>query len=147
MMPTSTTASLKVVDSSYSNTDLIDIAVYYRIHSSEGEGEERAKTSFDESHISSGRINALSITPPHTAGSSKHASQKSKASPCRVIYSTRKWNSSRVRVPCHKRHRCHINFQGDIYPGSDEGNPVAIVNATTNTAANQRAKPTQENFS
>ena len=82
MMTISTTASLQVVDGSYLNTDLIDIAVYYRIHSSEGDGEERAKTSFDERDISSGRINALSITLPHTAGSLKHASQKLKASPC-----------------------------------------------------------------
>ena len=34
-----------------------------------------------------------------------------------------------------------ISFQGDTYPGSDEGDPVALVNATTNTAADQKAKP------
>ena len=34
-----------------------------------------------------------------------------------------------------------ISFQGDTYPGSDEGNPVALVNATANTAADQKAKP------
>jgi len=32
-----------------------------------------------------------------------------------------------------------ISFQGDTYPGSDEGDPVALVNAT---AADQEAKPT-----
>ena len=35
-----------------------------------------------------------------------------------------------------------ISFQGDTYPGSDEGDPVALVNATTNTAADQKTTPT-----
>ena len=35
-----------------------------------------------------------------------------------------------------------ISFQGDIYPGNDEGDPVALVNATANTAVEQKAKPT-----
>ena len=35
-----------------------------------------------------------------------------------------------------------ISFQGGAYPGSDEGDPVALVNATPNTAADQEAKPT-----
>ena len=35
-----------------------------------------------------------------------------------------------------------ISFQGDTYPGSDEGDPVALVNATANPAADQNAKPT-----
>jgi hypothetical protein len=35
-----------------------------------------------------------------------------------------------------------ISFQGDTYPGSDEGDPVALVNATANMAADQKAKPT-----
>ena len=35
-----------------------------------------------------------------------------------------------------------ISFQDDTYPGSDEGDPVALVNATANTAADQKAEPT-----
>ena len=35
-----------------------------------------------------------------------------------------------------------ISFEGDTYPGSDEGDPVALVNATANTTADQEAKPT-----
>ena len=38
-----------------------------------------------------------------------------------------------------------ISFQGDTYPGSDEGDPVALVNATADTAAYQEAKPTPGN--
>ena len=34
-----------------------------------------------------------------------------------------------------------ISFQGDTYPGSDEGDPVALVNATADTAVDQKAKP------
>ena len=35
-----------------------------------------------------------------------------------------------------------ISFQGDTYPGSDEGDPVALVNATADTAADQKTKST-----
>ena len=35
-----------------------------------------------------------------------------------------------------------ISFESDTYPGSDEGDYVALVNATANTAADQKAKPT-----
>ena len=39
-----------------------------------------------------------------------------------------------------------ISFQDDIYPGSNEGDPVALVNATANTAADEKAKPTPGNL-
>ena len=35
-----------------------------------------------------------------------------------------------------------ISFESDTYPGSDEGDYVALVNATADTAADQEAKPT-----
>ena len=35
-----------------------------------------------------------------------------------------------------------ISFLGDTYPGSDEGDPLALVNATADTAADQKVKPT-----
>ena len=34
-----------------------------------------------------------------------------------------------------------ISFQGDTHPGSEEGDHVALVNATANTVADQKAKP------
>ena len=43
----STTVSL--VEVSYPNNTFISFAVYYRVYLSEREGEEKAKTSFDES--------------------------------------------------------------------------------------------------
>ena len=39
-----------------------------------------------------------------------------------------------------------ISFQDDTYPGSDGDDPVALVNATANTAADQKAKPTSDKF-
>ena len=47
------------------NNPLISFGVYYRVYSSEG-GDIKAKTSFDESDVSLGRINTLFIAPPHT---------------------------------------------------------------------------------
>ena len=35
-----------------------------------------------------------------------------------------------------------ISFHDDTYPGSDEGDPVALSNATADPAADQKAKPT-----
>ena len=35
-----------------------------------------------------------------------------------------------------------ISFQGDNYPGSDEDDPVALANATANTAVDQKVKAT-----
>ena len=144
MIPISTTASL--VNVSYPNSALISFAVYYRVYSSEGKGEEKAKTSFDESDISLGRINTLFITPPHTAGSLKTCIAKVEGlvTPGHALYkdmeifqdtdSDTAMNDADV-----------ISFQGDTYPGSDEGDPVALVNATADTAADQKAKPTLGN--
>ena len=39
-----------------------------------------------------------------------------------------------------------ISFQGDTYPGSDEGDPVALVNATSNIGVDQKAEPTPGKF-
>ena len=65
MIPMSITASL--VDISYSYSALISFTVYYRVYLSGGKGDKKAKTSFDESDNSLGRINSLFIAPPHTA--------------------------------------------------------------------------------
>ena len=39
-----------------------------------------------------------------------------------------------------------ISFQDDTYPGSDEGDPIALVNATANIALDQKAKPRSGKF-
>jgi hypothetical protein len=140
MIPTSTTASL--VDISYPNIALISFAVYYRVYSSEG-GDKKAKTSFDESDISLGRINTLLIAPPYTVGSLKACIAKVEGlvTPGHALYKDMElfqdMNSDTAMSDTDV-----ISFQGDTYPGSDEGDPVALANATANTAADQKAKPT-----
>ena len=141
MILISITASL--VDVSYPNRALISIAVYYRVYPSEGEGEEKAKTSFDESDISLGRINTLFIAPPHTAGSMKAhiAKVEGLVTPGHALYKDMELFQD-TNSDAAMNDTDVISFQDDTYPGSDEGDPVALVNATADTAADQKAKPT-----
>ena len=137
----SITASL--VDVSYPNSALISFAVYYRFYSSEGKGEKKATTSFDESDISLGRINTLFIAPPHTAGSLKAAIAKVEGliTPGHALYKDMELFQD-TDSDAAMNDTDVISFQGDAYPGSDEGDPVALINAIANTAADQNAKPT-----
>ena len=137
----STTASL--VNVSYHNSVLITFAVYYRVYLSEREGEEKAKTSFDESDISLGRINTLFIAPPHTAGSLKACIAKVEGlvTPGHALYK----DMELFQDMCGDAAMSDtdvISFQGDTYPGSDEGDPVALANATANTTVDQKVKDT-----
>ena len=136
-----------VVNLSYPNSALINFAVYYRVYPLGGKAEEKAKTFFDESDISLGRINTLFIAPPHTAGSLKAyiAKVEGLVTPGHELYKDMElfedMNSDAAMGDTDV-----ISFQGDTYPGSDEGDPVALVNATANTAADQKAKPTSGKF-
>ena len=140
----STTVSL--IDVSYPNSAFISFAVYYRVYLSEREGEEKAKTSFDESDISLGRINTLLIAPPHTAGSLKACIAKVEglATPGDGLYKDIELfqDTDSDAAMCDTD---VISFQGDAYPGSDEDNYVALISATADTAAHQKAKPTPGN--
>ena len=140
MILMSTMASL--VDVSYTNRALISFAVYYRVYSSEG-GDKKAKTSFDESDISLGRVNTLLIAPPHTAGSLKACIAKVEGlvMPDHALYKAMELFED-VNSDAAMSDTDVISFQGDTYPGSDEGDPVALVNATPNTAADQKTKST-----
>ena len=136
----STTARLFNI--SYPYSTLISFAVYYRVYSSEGE-DEKAKTSFDESDISLGRINTLFITPPHTAGSLKACIAKVEGlvTPGHALYKDMELFED-MNCDTAMSDTDVISFQGDTYPGSDEGDHVALVNATANTAADEKAKHT-----
>ena len=133
----------KLVNVSYPTIALISFAVYYRVYASEGQGEEKAKTSFDESDISLGRINTLFIAPPHTAGSLKACIAKVEGlvTPDHALYKDMELFQA-TDSDAAMSDTDVISFQDDTYPGSDEGDPVALVNATTNTAADQNAKST-----
>ena len=132
----------RLFDVSCPNSTLISFAVYYRVYSSEGE-DQKAKTSFDESDVSLGRINTLFIAPPHTAGSLKACIAKAEGlvTPGHALYKDMElfqdMNSDAAMSDADV-----ISFQGDSYPGSDEGDHVALVNATADTVTDQKAKPT-----
>ena len=140
MAPISTTAS--PLEVSYPNSILISFAVYYRVYSSEG-GDKKARTSFDESDTSLGRINTLLIAPPHTAGSLKAciAKVESLVMPGHALYKDMELFQE-IDSDTAMSDADVISFQDDTYPGSDEDDPVALVNATANTEAKQKAEPT-----
>ena len=145
MAPISTTAS--PLEVSYPNSVLISFAVYYRVYSSDG-GDKKAETSFDESDTSLGRINTLFIAPPHTAGSLKAyiAKVEGLVTPGHALYKDMKLFQA-IDSDAAMSDTDVISFQDDTYPGSDEGDPAALVNATVNTAADQNAEPTSGKFS
>jgi hypothetical protein len=120
------------------------LAVYYRVYLSEGKGDEKAKTSFDENDMSLGRLDTFLIAPPHTAGSLKACIAKVEGlvTPGHALYEDMEIFDD-MDDDAAMSDTDVISFQGDTYPGSDEGDPVALVNATANTAADQKAEPTQ----
>ena len=136
--------TVRLVDVSYLNNALISFAVYYRVYLSEGDADEGAKTSFDESDIWLGRINTLSIAPPHTAGSLKACIAKAEGlvTPGHALYKDMElfegMNSEAAMSDADI-----ISFLGDTYPGSDEGDPVALVNAIAFALADKNSKFTK----
>ena len=100
------------------------------------------KTFFDESDVSLGRINTLFIAPPHTAGSVKACIAKVEGLvvPGHALYKDMELFQD-IDSGTAMSDTDVISFQDDTYPGSDEGDPVALVNAAANTAANETAKP------
>ena len=141
MIPIPITASL--VNVSCRNSVLISFAVYYRVYLSEGKGDEKVKTFFDESDVSLGRIDTLFIAPPYTAGSLKACIAKVEGlvTPGHALYKDMELFQD-IDSDTAMRDTDIISFQGDTYPGSDEGDPVALVDVTANTVADQMAKPT-----
>ena len=136
MILISTTVSL--VGVSYPNSALIGFAVYYRVYSSEG--DEKAKTSFDETDSSLGRINSLFVAPPHNAGSLKACIAKFEGLVNALYKDVELFEGVDSDAPMSDTDV--ISFQGDTYPGSDEDDPVALANATANTTVDQKVKAT-----
>ncbi|EDR04096.1 uncharacterized protein LACBIDRAFT_330932 [Laccaria bicolor S238N-H82] len=96
----------------------------------QGKGDEKAKTFFNENDVSLGRINTLFVALESMYRKS-HARYKDMEL-FQDVDSDTAMSDADV-----------ISFQGDTYPGSDEGaEPVALVNATPNTASDHKAKPT-----
>ena len=129
-----------LVNLSYQNSALIGFSVYYRVYSSEG-GDKKPQTSFDESDISLGRINTLLVAPPLTARSLKACITKVEGlvTPGHALYKDMELFQD-INSDTAMNDTDVISFQGDnlAYPGSDEGNPVAIVNAMASSTADQK---------
>ena len=132
-------------DASYPDSTLTSFAVYYRVYSLEGE-DQKAKTFFDESDVSLGRINTLFIAPPHTAASLKACIAKAEGlvTPGHALYKDMELFED-MNGDAAMSDADVISFLSDTYPGSDESDPVALVNATANTAADQTVKPASGN--
>ena len=140
MILISTMASL--VDVSYPNSALISFAIYYHVNSSEG-GDQKAKTSFDETDISLGHLNTLFIMPPHTAVPLKACIAQVEDLVClgHALYKDMELIQN-ISSDAAMSDTDIISFQGDIYLSSDEDDPVALVNATANLTVDQKAKHT-----
>ncbi|EDR07202.1 uncharacterized protein LACBIDRAFT_328221 [Laccaria bicolor S238N-H82] len=119
--------------------------LYYHVYLLDSKGEEKAKTSFDESDLSLGHINTLSVAPPHTTGSLKARITKVEGL---VMLGHAHYKNMELFQDTDDDAAMSdtdvISFQGDTYPGSDEADPVALVNATANTEADQKAKFTPD---
>ena len=98
--------------------------------------------SFDESDVSLGHINSLFIAPPHTTGSLKAYITKVEGlvTPVHAWYKDMELFQA-IDSDTAMSNTDIISFQDDTYPGSNEGDLVALVNAIANTAADQKAKP------
>ncbi|KIK03629.1 hypothetical protein K443DRAFT_94770 [Laccaria amethystina LaAM-08-1] len=94
--------------------------VHYRTY--DNAGKIVSKTSFDETDTSLGRLDALSVPPPHNGTSLKarlSQAEKLSASDFKLF----KDDSGEIILNCDKV----VNFLSDNYPGIIADEPVAIV--------------------
>ena len=118
---------------SLTHSALISFTVYYCVYLSGGKGDKKARTSFDESDISLGRINTLFIAPPRTAGCLKACITKVEglATLSHACYKDMELFKD-VNSDTTMNDMDVISFLDDTYTGSDRGNPIALVNANGN---------------
>ena len=115
----------------------VSFAVHYRVYSSEG--DEKSKTSFDESDASLGRINTLLVAPPRTVGSLKACIAKIEGlvTPGHALYNDMELFED-MGSKTSTNDSDFLSFIGDTYPGSNEWDPVALVNAAFNVPVHER---------
>ncbi|KIJ94837.1 hypothetical protein K443DRAFT_11821 [Laccaria amethystina LaAM-08-1] len=94
--------------------------VHYRVY--EENGEVVSKTSFDESDSSLGRINILSIPPPHAVASLKARLAKAEGASGRSFQLFED-----VEGEITMKDDDIITFLTDGYPGASEEEPIAAV--------------------
>jgi hypothetical protein len=115
----------------------VNFAVHYRVYSSEG--DETSKTSFEESDASLGRINTLLVAPPRTVGSLKACIAKIEGlvTPGHALYEGMELFED-MGSKTSMNDSDFLSFLGDTYPGSNEWDPVALVNAAFNVPVPER---------
>ena len=97
-----------------------EFSVYYLVY--DDDGEIVSKTSFDESNPSLGRVNSLSVPPPHTVSSLKN----------RIIISedlsdhnVQLFEDGASESPINDSDA--LTLLSDTYPGFLEDRPIAIT--------------------
>ena len=96
------------------------MSVHYRTY--DDAGEIVSKTSFDETDTSLGRVNALSVPPPHNGSSLKARLSQAEQLPA-YDFKLFKDDSGEAILNCDEV----VNFLSDNYPGIIADEPVAIV--------------------
>lgn len=94
--------------------------VHYRTY--DDAGEIASKTSFDETDTSLGRVNALSVPPPHNGTSLKARLSQAERLPAHD-FKLFKDDSGEIILNSDK----NVNFLSDNYPGIIADEPLAIV--------------------
>ena len=95
-------------------------SVYYRVY--DDDGDIVSKTSFDENHPSLGRVNTLSVPPPHTVSSLKN-----------YVIISEDLSGHNVQLFEDEGSDSAVNdgdaltLLSDTFPGSIEDRPIAIT--------------------
>jgi len=96
--------------------------VYYRIYK-EMEGVISSKTHFDSDDNTLGRIDMLSVAPPHTVASLKSQIIKTEG----TIVNQNMQIFKDINGEELMNDKDHLSFQADTYPGCEEDDPIAVV--------------------
>jgi len=95
-------------------------SVYYRVY--DDDGEIVSKTSFNENNPSLGRVNTLSVPPPHTASSLKNCIIKSEDVSGHNVQLFEDEGSGSAMNDSDA-----LNLLSNIFPGFTEDRPMAIT--------------------
>ena len=104
----------------YSNIGLTTFSVYYRVY--DDDGDIVSKTSFDENNPSLGRVNTLSLPPPHTVSSLKNCIIKSEDLSGHNVQLFEDGASNSAMNDSDE-----LTLLSDTFPGSTEDRPIAMT--------------------
>ncbi|KIJ97962.1 hypothetical protein K443DRAFT_104775 [Laccaria amethystina LaAM-08-1] len=118
--------------------------LYYRVYK-ETEGAIASKTHFDLDDNTLGRIDMLSVAPPHIVASLKSRIIKAEGN----IVNQNMQIFKNIDGEEMMNDKDHLSFQADTYPGCEEDDPIAIVcgEAPVNQAKSQESEKKTTTFS